>query len=93
MHQEIRGVVEVVLRLQGCLGESNIMLLQEVVPTPRETQANTARVATAVESLAQGSVLMGDGVQEILETQRAMGECVSGIQEAQHSIAMGAGGM
>ncbi|XP_078075838.1 uncharacterized protein LOC144498503 [Mustelus asterias] len=97
MHQQTQGVVErlsaTMLQLQGCLGESNRVLLQEVVPTQRANQANTARVAIAVESLAQGSVLMGGRVQAILETQRAMGECVSGIQEAQRSMAMGVGGM
>ncbi|XP_078060497.1 uncharacterized protein LOC144486345 [Mustelus asterias] len=96
MHQQTRGDVEglsaTVLRLQGCSEESNRVLLQEVVPTQRGNQINTARVVTAVESLAQGSVLMGDRVQAILETQRTMGEGVAGTQEAQRSMAM-VGGM
>jgi len=66
---------------------------QEVVLTQHAIQANTARVASAVEGQAQGSVLMGERVQAILETQRAMAEDVAGILEAHGSTAMGIGGM
>lgn len=104
MHQETLGVVDglsaTILQLQGCFAESNRVLSREVVLAQRVNQANTARVASAEESLAQGSGLMGDRVQAILETQRAMAETqwamvegVAGILEAHRSMATCFGGV
>ncbi|XP_078075436.1 uncharacterized protein LOC144497873 [Mustelus asterias] len=76
-------------QLQDLLEESHSLQVQEVVPALRGTQANIARVASAVESLGQEMVAMGGRVQGMAESLRSMTEGPGSMLETQRVMVAG----
>ncbi|XP_078060430.1 uncharacterized protein LOC144486236 [Mustelus asterias] len=83
MQQQSQGMQEGLMatldQLRGCWEESQSFQVDQLLPVFRASQANTARVASAVENLGQGILTMSGRRQAMAEFQRATAEGLNRI--------------
>ena len=93
MQQQSQGMQEGLTatldQLRGCWEESQGFQADQLLPVMRASQANTTRVASAVESLRQGILTMGGRLQAMAESQQATAEGLSRLLEILRPMAEG----
>ena len=75
------GLTATLDQLRGCWEEFQSFQVDQLLPVMRASQADTARVASAVEGLGQGILTMVGKLQAMAESQQATAEGLSRLLE------------